>query len=89
MYTSWPWQAGRLGERGAVEDPAAGQLGAARRVELPVGHAGRQDHGVRGDRRPVGEPHGPRRAVDLQAGHLAGGEDLGAELGRPAAAPGR
>jgi hypothetical protein len=40
---------------------------------------------VRGDRRPVGEPYGPRTAVDLESRHLARGEDLGTELrGLPA-----
>ncbi len=37
---------------------------------------------MRGDRRAVREPYDPCGAVDLQARHLAGGQDLGAELGR-------
>ena len=74
--------AGRLGQRRAVVDPASGQLGQAGRGELPVGHPGGEDDGVRVDRGAVGEPDRPGRAVDLQADHLAGGQHLGAELGR-------
>ena len=39
--------------------------------------------------RAVGEADGAGRAVDLEADHIAGGEQLGAELERPAAGPGR
>lgn len=71
---------GRFGQGRAVEHSAAGQLGHAGRIQLPVRHAGREDHGVRGDSGAVREPDDARRASDLQPGDLARGQYLGTEL---------
>ena len=71
-----------LGERGAVVDAHPGHLGAAGRVELPVGDAGGQDDRLGVDRGAVAEPDGPGLAVHLEGGHLGGGDQLGAELDR-------
>ena len=54
---------GRLGRGGAVEEPAAGEVADAGRVQVAVGDAGRDDDGVRRDLDAVAEPHHPRRPV--------------------------
>lgn len=74
-----PLAGARLGQRGTVEHPAPRESREAWGVELPVRHSGREDHAVRGDGGAVGEQHGARGSVHLQARHLTRGEDLGAE----------
>ncbi len=76
-----------LGQRRTVVHPAPGQVVQPRRAQPPVGHPGSQDDGMRVDGGAVRERHPPRRAADLQAGHLPGGQHLGAELGGLPAGP--
>ena len=72
---------GGLGERGPVVDPAPGHLVEPGRAELPVRDPGGEDDGVCVDGAAVGEADRARRAVDVEADHVAGGEQLGAEPG--------
>src|SRR5204862_2576244 len=53
-----------------------------RGAELPVVAAGGEDDVLRIDGAAVGEADGTRRAVDVEADHVARGEQLGPEPGR-------
>ncbi len=72
----------RLGQRGAVVDPGAGELREAGRVELAVGDARGDEHAVGAERAAAAELHDPPGALDAQRDRVLDGQQLGPEPAR-------
>src|SRR5215470_11924133 len=75
-----------LAGRGAVEHPSALQLLQGRDAQPPVGDAGRDDHGARGQHAPVGQAQPVMAAVYCQARGLPHVQERGTK--RPGLLPG-